>query len=726
MGIIEEQIKRARERAIGFDVVELVSRVKDLPPTDIASEKQKRDRLAFLETTLQDTELARGVFERIVEGNELQDINYLPRGEIVSRSICRIALKNTSGVRHGWATGFLISPRVLLTNYHVFPDEISAFRSTAQFQVEKDISGSVKRSAEFSLNPKTLFFADKELDFAVVAVDEISSDSVRLSEFGYLPIVGQVGKAVDGEWLTVIQHPNGALKQVCIRENKLLKRTADVLWYSTDTLAGSSGSPVFNNEWYVVALHHSGIPSTSNGYMQTLDGTNYDATADPDMLRIKWIANEGIRISRIVERLAQTVGSHQLIAPIILKNQEKAPSLPYSLPYIAQVNTTHPLTSSLINKDQPMSQIIHLTIQIDSAGKVVVGNESLSAASKSTFTSLVESAKSTLKSAKKAPKYDAPFDNDYSKRKGFQEAFLDTKKLIHLPELSNALKKVASPLLEPFGTNKNILHYLNYSIVMNAKRRFAIYTAANVRADQRFDLNRPADVWRIDPRIDLEHQVSDFYYKRNQFDRGHLTRREDLEFGKSISEALSSAGDTCHWTNCTPQHAKFNQNKELWQGIERHLLEGAIKTNFYNTQVFTGPLFSEDDPVYDSFPEIQYPVRYWKVVTTLKQDKTVFATAYLLDQSEVIAEYGIDESTEEIPFEAYKTFQVKISEIERLTGLKFGSTIDGKKHDLSDFDPLETSEPTSKRSRRRFDESTSVSQPHGYRELLSTDDIWTG
>jgi endonuclease G, mitochondrial len=87
---------------------------------------------------------------------------------------------------------------------------------------------------------------------------------------------------------------------------------------------------------------------------------------------------------------------------------------------------------------------------------------------------------------------------------------------------------------------------------MHRKRRFAIYSAANVSFGDRYLMGRPADVWRIDPRIHQKAQVGQFYYARNKFDRGHLTRREDLEFGKSPELALGSAGDTCHFTNCTP------------------------------------------------------------------------------------------------------------------------------------------------------------------------------
>jgi endonuclease G, mitochondrial len=85
-----------------------------------------------------------------------------------------------------------------------------------------------------------------------------------------------------------------------------------------------------------------------------------------------------------------------------------------------------------------------------------------------------------------------------------------------------------------------------------------------------------------------------------------LTRREDLEFGKTPELALGSAGDTCHFTNCTPQHAGFDRGREIWQGIERHVLEEAIVKGKYNAKILTGQIFDDSDPDYKA---IQYPVQ---------------------------------------------------------------------------------------------------------------------
>lgn len=721
MGVIQDQIAKAIERAKEVNLDDLIRRTKGKVPRDLADAGQIDQRRQFLRESLGDSSTADAVLERIIGGNELQDVNFLPRGAIAAKAIARIEIRSASGRLEGYGTGFLIAPGVLITNHHVLPDASKAANSIAQFDYERDVEGRLKEVAAFELMPKELFHAHQPLDFAVVAVKPRAANSNRmLSEFGVLPLVGRVGKVAEGEWLTIVQHPGGEVKQLCVRENKLLKRAENVLWYSTDTLGGSSGSPVYNNDWYVVALHHSGVPEMRGNTILNVDGSDYDPAVDPDGKNIKWIANEGIRVSRIVENLRNALPNHPLVKAVLTEPAESAGR--YDATAVDQLRTTSTASASSpkpVHRRTDMSiattRTVNVTLQIDESGNVAVLGGSRGAIESVAFTE-------ASKPRSTPPKFDVPFDDDYSTRGGYKANFLGAGNEVHLPELSPALKSVASHLLDANGekTGNVVLDYHNYSLVMHSERRFAIYTAANVRADQRFTVGRPTDVWRTDPRILIEHQVTDFYYKSNQFDRGHLTRREDLEFGKSLNDALASAADTCHWTNCTPQHSKFNQNKELWQGIERHLLEGAIKTGQYNTQVFTGPILNEDDPIYERHPEIQYPVRFWKVVATLTKAQTLFATAYILDQSEVIAQFGIEAT--EVPFGAYKTFQVKIAEVERLTGLKF--THGKGKKSLKDLDPLASATPRPRRRSPRVEESVSMgSVPEGYVLLNDTSDI---
>ncbi len=72
--------------------------------------------------------------------------------------------------------------------------------------------------------------------------------------------------------------------------------------YRTDTSPGSSGSPVFNDQWEIVALHHSGIPKKdSQGRILATNGAVWNQSMGAD--KIHWIANEGIRISKILRHI---------------------------------------------------------------------------------------------------------------------------------------------------------------------------------------------------------------------------------------------------------------------------------------------------------------------------------------------------------------------------------------------------------------------------------------
>ena len=58
--------------------------------------------------------------------------------------------------------------------------------------------------------------------------------------------------------VVIIQHPGGRPKQVALSHNVVVYVDDHRLQYLTDTLEGSSGSPVFDGNWNLVALHHKG------------------------------------------------------------------------------------------------------------------------------------------------------------------------------------------------------------------------------------------------------------------------------------------------------------------------------------------------------------------------------------------------------------------------------------------------------------------------------------
>jgi endonuclease G len=148
--------------------------------------------------------------------------------------------------------------------------------------------------------------------------------------------------------------------------------------------------------------------------------------------------------------------------------------------------------------------------------------------------------------------------------------------------------------------------------------------------------------------------------------------------------AKAANDDTFHFTNCSPQHWSFNQGKNLWQGLENHLLETATKAD-RRISVFTGPVFAADDPRYDG---IQVPERFWKVVAFVRDNGTMGAAGFLVSQEELLAEADREAAAEQVA----RNFQTRIRDIEDLTGLDFGRlrTVDTFRRRVS---PLETGGP---------------------------------
>jgi hypothetical protein len=166
--------------------------------------------------------------------------------------------------------------------------------------------------------PVDLFVTDPELDYSLIAVATRDGKTPG-EQYGHIPLIGQTGKAVIGEVLNVIHHPAGERKRVSIRFNRFVSQ--DDLWvrYESDTREGSSGAPVFNDQWEMVALHHGGISATDEeGFELARDGRRWTEDMGEDALA--YVGNEGARVSRIVRSLSEAVipAEHRdLLAPIL-------------------------------------------------------------------------------------------------------------------------------------------------------------------------------------------------------------------------------------------------------------------------------------------------------------------------------------------------------------------------------------------------------------------------
>lgn len=504
--------------------------------------------------------------ERVQGSNDLVAVNYFELGLQAARAVCRIQIRDAMGYGKGYGTGFLVAPNLLLTNNHVLDKPDMAIKSFAEFNFEDDINFLPKPTKLFTLLPGELFYTDSNLDFTLVAVSPSATDGTTLDNFGALKLIEETGKALPDEYLSIIQHPLGNAKQVAVRENELLWFDDNWVHYSTDTQPGSSGSPVFNDQWFVVALHHSGVPKKdSSGRIVKKNG------------EVVWVANEGVRISRIYNALNEASAqgdAHAAAASAKLRAAVTAssfgPILPPQLPIIT------PAPNAMVVEALP--------------------------------------------------------EEWYQGAEGYQQDFLNASGssgsdyIVSLPAITAPFKDDVVELHDG-GT---VLNYRHFSIVMNKRRRLAFYTAVNIDGNQSRSVTRSKDKWYFDGRFDRNLQCGPELYEANPLDRGHLVRRLDPCWG---SEAVKAGEDTFHFTNCAPQHADLNQ--KTWNDLEDYILGTADRNNI-RVSVFTGPVFREDDLLYRG--QFQIPADFWKVIAFVNRDGSLTATAYLQTQKNLIGD----------------------------------------------------------------------------------------
>lgn len=554
---------------------------------------------------------AGAILERIILTDDLLGVGYLQGGVTASAAVGRVNIRDERGRLVGYGTGSLVSPHLLLTNHHVLPDAATAASSMIEFDYQDGVDGLPLPVRAFGFDPDRFFTADEDLDFALVAVKATADE---LGAFGFNRLIGTEGKAIVGDFVTIIQHPQGGKKQVALRENRIVDVLDDFLHYETDTEPGSSGSPVFNDQWEVVALHHASVRADGHAEFGNF-------------------LNEGIRVSKLLKFLAGTQfpAAQQALLDGLSTRPERAPRPP-------------------VPNGNP--QVLTLTMPVDIR---------------------LRAEPATVETAA-----TGRIDPDYSNREGYDPDFLPGH-TVPLPTLPEGLLPLAATNRQATAEPRYVLPYHHFSVVMHKERALAFFTAVNIDGRTSQALRREADHWSLDPRVAESEQLGEEIYRANPLDRGHLVRRLDPAWGATAAIAQLGNDDTFHFTNCSPQHKDFNQNKTTWAGLEDYVLNNAGNADL-KISVVTGPVLAEDD---DQYRGARLPRQFWKVVAMVKADGTLSATAYLLSQESLIK--GL-EVAGEFSYGAYRTYQVPVRRIETLTGLSFGT--------LPDADPLTGLEST--------------------------------
>lgn len=302
---------------------------------------------------------AASAYERVIGDRNLDEFYVLSRGALMGNAVARLFVRSP-GFGSSFGTGFLIGGNLLLTNNHVLGDPSLARSSQVTFGHEFDIDGTLNEPATFRMTEE-VFLTSVSHDYTIVSVEPTSSNGRSLSEFGHIEMLPRSGKALKREYVNIIQHPRGDLKKVALRENLVLGRRRQFLYYVTDTEPGSSGAPVFNEEFQLVALHHMAVPDPAN----------------PG----QFVANRGIRVSEILKDILnkRNVGSAMAaeVDQVLLQARNGSDPLPLNAPVSAA--SIGPLTPAERMDEDAWMENIDTTILLPSAFETQVARPKLSA-----------------------------------------------------------------------------------------------------------------------------------------------------------------------------------------------------------------------------------------------------------------------------------------------------------------------------------------------------------
>ncbi len=225
-------------------------------------------------------------------------------------------------------------------------------------------------------------------------------------------------------------------------------------------------------------------------------------------------------------------------------------------------------------------------------------------------------------------------------------------------------------LSSAFGSG--YIHHSRHSILFNQQRGFAFISAHNIDGSTLSKSQFTKRNFKTDPKIKpATLQVdNDRGYREgkngifgpNPWDRGHLARRKSLSWGNEAQASIAEL-ESDLWSNIVPQHE--NLHDDSWGKIEDWMLEH-VDGDYQRANVFTGPIFTEDDPKHKNGPNeipIRIPSGFWKVIT-IKLNGVMRSAGFLVWQRDY-------DSDMPLPFSPILE-QVRLTTIEVLTGLTFG------------------------------------------------------
>jgi hypothetical protein len=203
----------------------------------------------------------------------------------------------------------------VLTNYHVLKltaaddFEANARRAILRFGCLTSVRGDATKGLEFRLAPELVLERSptEELDFALLKVE----DKIK-AEQAITPAPFAADLPAQKSPLNILHHPGGDTMKLSRSSNGVSGVYADagLVQYVTPAMEGSSGSPCFNDEWKVVALHHA---QRSRGWGSVREGIPHPLYREADPAATAVGPKERPMIRRVVanQNQAAQVGGGQ-------------------------------------------------------------------------------------------------------------------------------------------------------------------------------------------------------------------------------------------------------------------------------------------------------------------------------------------------------------------------------------------------------------------------------
>ncbi|MBY5783879.1 trypsin-like peptidase domain-containing protein [Rhizobium leguminosarum] len=183
------------------------------------------------------------------------DIGFLIRAITAASGVCRIEINGAPG-----GTGFLIAPNLVVTNYHVLGKTDAEIDATAP-NVKLRFGALTNEAAQEDVGQLAALDAASPVlskspvekhDFVVLRTDTSKCKGTK-------PVTLQKTAPAQDSNLSVIHHSGGQAMRLQFSPTGVstIMQQQGKLQYASRTTGGSSGSPCFNDDFAVIAIHHA-------------------------------------------------------------------------------------------------------------------------------------------------------------------------------------------------------------------------------------------------------------------------------------------------------------------------------------------------------------------------------------------------------------------------------------------------------------------------------------